>query len=137
MNINVASQNQGVVAWTGLGAPNNPAIDIRHHVHFGFTFQVDTDIAADAVFEVQAAAPSDADPCAPGQFDPVEETITCMAPWGTVPSPQSKVTIPAGTKAGTICTGTLPCKPNAFIKVMPVSGDTGRVQVVAVLGGPR
>lgn len=137
MNINVASQHQGVIAWTALVAPSNPPVDIRHHNHFGFTFKVDTDIAVDARFEVVAAPPDAADHCIPGVFHPVEEVITCVAPWGTVPGPKSEVIIPAGTTKGTICTATLPCKPDAFIKVMAVSGDTGKVEVVVVLGGPR
>ena len=63
--------------------------------------------------------------------------MTCIAPWGALPAPKSEVHIPAGTKKGTICTGTLPCKPDAFIKVNAVSGDTGFFHVVVVLGGPR
>ena len=53
------------------------------------------------------------------------------------PDPRSEITIPAGTLKGTVCTATLPCKPDAFIKVMPVSGDTGRIEVVVTLSGPR
>lgn len=138
MNINVARQNQGVLAWRAVAAANvNPPIDIRHHVSFGITFQAIDDVAVDAKFEIQAAPASDADPCVPGAFTPVEEVVTCMAPWGAVPAPKSEVIIPAGTKKGTICTATLPCKPDAFIKVMAVSGDTGFLHVVVVLGGPR
>lgn len=138
MNINVASQNQGLIAWGVAGASNiNPPIDLRHHVNFGFTFYVTADLTADAVFEFVAAPPSDADPCVPGTQHPIEETMTCMATWGAVGSTKSEVTIPNGTKKGSICTGTLPCKPDAFIQVEPVSGDTGKVQVVAVLGGPK
>ncbi|MGY2987703.1 hypothetical protein [Bradyrhizobium sp. USDA 4508] len=138
MNINVASQNQGILAWRAVAAANvNPPIDLRNHVNFGITFQAIDDTTADSVFEVQAADPDPADPCVPGPFRPVEETLTCIAPWGAVPATKSEVTIPAGTKAGTICTGTLPCKPGAFIKVMAVSGDTGFFHVVVVLGGPR
>jgi hypothetical protein len=138
MNINVARQNQGVLAWRALSAVNlNPPVDIRHHVSFGFTFHVLADIVADAIFEVVAAPASDADPCLPGAQHPVEEVITCMGPWGATPNPESQIIIPAGTKAGSICSATLPCKPDAFIQVEPVSGDTGKIEVVVVLGGPR
>src|SRR6478752_7655235 len=131
MNINIASQNQGIIAWRAVTAANlNPPIDLRHHVNFGFTFHVMADIVADAIFEFVAAPPSANDPCVPGQQHPVEEVITCMAPWGALPAAQSKVTIPAGTKAGSICTGTLPCKPDAFIQIEAVSGDTGKIEVV-------
>jgi hypothetical protein len=138
MNINVASQNQGVLAWAGASAqPLNGAVDLRQHNNFGLTFQVMVDIAAEAVFEITAAPPSGADPCVPGTFHDVAEVISCAAPWGAVPATESKVSIPAGTKKGAICTATLPCKPDAFIKVNASGGDTGSVQVVVVLGGPR
>jgi hypothetical protein len=138
MNLNVASQNQGVLAWRAITAVNlNPPVDIRHHNNFGFSFHVVADIAVDAIFEVVAAPPSDADPCLPGAQHPVEEVLTCRAPWGTVPNPESQIVIPAGTKAGSICTATLPCKPDAFIQVEPVSGDTGKIEVVVILGGPK
>jgi hypothetical protein len=135
MNLNVASQNQGVLAWAP--AISNLPVDIRHHVNFGFTFRATTDVLVDAVFEVVAAPPSDADPCIPGAQHPIEEVLTCHAPWGTVPNAKTQIVIPAGTKKGTICSATLPCKPDAFIQVEPVSGDTGKVEVVVVLGGPK
>jgi hypothetical protein len=138
MNINVAMQNQGLLAWRAVTAANlNPPIDIRKHNNFGFTFHVVDDIAADAVFEFVAAPPSDNDPCVPGQQHPVEEVLTCMASWGAMPAGQTKVTIPAGTKAGSICTAALPCRPDAFVQIEAVSGDTGKIEVVAILGGPR
>ena len=135
MNLNVASQNNGIIAWTSAIA--NPPVDIRHHVNFGFTFHATSDIAVDAIFEIVAAPPDAVDPCLPGAQHPVEEVLTCHAPWGTVPNAKSQLTIPAGTKKGTICTGTLPCKPDAFVQVEPVSGDTGKIDVVIVLGGPK
>jgi hypothetical protein len=138
MNINVARQNQGVLAWRAITAVNlNPPVDLRHHVNFGFTFHVVADIVADAKFEVVAAPPSDADPCLPGAQHPVEEVITCVGPWGATPNAKSEIIIPAGTKAGSICTATLPCKPDAFIQVEAVSGDTGKIEVVVILGGPK
>ncbi|MEY9493741.1 hypothetical protein [Bradyrhizobium elkanii] len=138
MNINVASQNQGVLAWAGASAsPLNGAVDIRHHNHFAFTFHVMADIAVEAVFKIQAAPPSDADPCLPGAFHDVPEVLSCMSTWGAVGDDESKIAIPVGTKAGSICTATLPCRPDAFVKVVVVSGDTGKVEAVVVLGGPR
>jgi hypothetical protein len=139
MNINVATQNQGVIAWRAITAANlNPAIDIRQHNNFGFTFHVIADIATEAKFEVVAAPADAANPCVPGlPQHPVAEVITCVGPWGATPNPTSEIIIPAGTKAGSICTATLPCKPDAFIQLEAVSGDTGNIEVVAVLGGPR
>lgn len=136
MNINVASQNQGVLAFAAAAAAS-PPVDIRYHNNFAFTFHILADIAVEAVFEVEAAPPSDPDPCLPGAFHNVEEVLTCRAPWGTVPAVDSKIHIPVGAKKGSICTATLPCKPDAFIRVLPTSGDTAKVEVVTVLGGPK
>ena len=139
MNINTASQHQGVLAWRAITAVNlSPPIDLRYHVNFSFTFHVVADIVADAVFEFVAAPPDPANPCVPLlPQHPVEEVLTCRASWGAVPAGETNVTIPAGTKAGSICTATLPCKPDAFIQVEPVSGDTGKIEVVATLSGPK
>ena len=134
MNLNVASQNNGLMAFSAAAAAS-PPIDIRRHVHFAFTFRVIAAIAADAVFEVEAAPPSDADPCLPGTFVNVPEVLSCTGV-GT-PAADSKIAIPAGTPIGSICTATLPCRPDAFIHVVPVSGTTASVQVVAVLGAPK
>jgi hypothetical protein len=131
MNVNVASQNQGVIAWTGTaGRP----IDIRHHIYFAFTFEATADLAADATFKVQAAPPSDVDPCLPGTFYDVPETLTCVG-WGTVPDPTTGFVIPAGTKAKSICSAALPCRPDAFVQL--VGTGAANVLAVAILGGPR
>lgn len=136
MNINVASQNNGLLAYTGINAAAlAPAIDIRRHVNFGFTFQVKAAVAADAVFEIQAAPASAGDPCVPGAFAAVPEVPVCDS--AGVPAANSRITIPAGTPVGSICTATLPCRPNAFLKVVAVSGTTDSVVVVATLSGPK
>jgi hypothetical protein len=139
MNINTASQNQGVLAWRAITASNlNPPIDIRRHVNFAFSFHVVADILVDADFEVAAAPADPTNPCVPLlPQHPVAEVITCAGPWGVTPNPESHIIIPAGTKAGAICTATLPCKPDAFIQLEPVSGDTGKIEVVAILSGPK
>jgi hypothetical protein len=135
MNLNTAVQNQGVIAWAS--AISNAPVDIRKHVNFGFTFHIKADIATEAVFEIVAAPESDADPCLPGAQHPIQEVLTCVASWGVVPADKSTIHIPAGTKAGSMCTATLPCKPDAFVQVEPVSGDTGKIDVVIVLSGPK
>lgn len=137
MNLNVASQHRGVLAFAPINvAATNPAVDIRQHLHFAFTFQVMTNIAVEAVFEITAAPASDADPCVAGAFHDVPETAQCD--WLTAnPAADSKIAIPVGTKAGTICTATLPCRPDAFVKINAVSGDTNSVLAVVTLSGPR
>jgi hypothetical protein len=134
MNFNYASQHQGVVAWTGAAGP---PIDIRRHVGFSFTFNVIADIGADTTFKFHSAPASDADPCLPGVFVPVPEVLTCVADWGVQPLPEASILIPAGTKAGSVCTGTLPCKPDAFIQVVAGVGEVADVQIIAVLSGPK
>jgi hypothetical protein len=136
MNLNVAIQHPGVLAYTGINAAAlTPAIDIRPYINFAYTFKVLVDIAVAAVFEFQAAPPSVGDPCVAGAFVAVPETPICSDP--AVPDAFSRVTIPVGTKAGTMCMVALPCRPNAFVKVISVSGDTSAVQVVATLSGPK
>jgi hypothetical protein len=138
MNLNIASQHQGVIAWNAKAAPVNPGIDIRQHNGFSFTFTVDSDITADAVFEVRSAPPLPSDNCMGdvANAKDIPEVLMCAMP-GQVAAPKSQIIFPVGTKAGTVCTATIPCRPDAFIKVFAVSGDTGRVIVVAVLSGPR
>lgn len=136
MNHNYAIQNQGRLAYSGiLAAAVSPDIDIRKHNGFAFSFEVVAAIAADAVFEIQAAPADEADPCVPGDYAAIPEVVICEAP--AVPAAASTVTIPAGTAVGTVCTGTIPCRPGAFVTVIPVSGTVASVRVVATLHGPR
>jgi hypothetical protein len=132
MNLNTASQNQGVIAWDGTAS--HP-VDIRRHAHFSFTFETTADLAADASFKVQAAPADDADPCAPGDFVDVPETLICSAWWGEQPNTTTGFVIPKNTKKGAICTATLPCKPDAFVQL--VATGAAAVKAVAVLSGPR
>ena len=128
----VTAQHEGVIAWDGTTSYPR---DIRHFVRFGFSFEVVAAIAVDAVFNIEAAPASAADNCAPGTFAPVPEVSICDSP--AEPGPQATITIPAGTPVGSICRGTIPCRPNAFIRITPVSGDTADVRAVMVRSGPR
>lgn len=132
MNLNVAAQNQGVIAWDGTAA--HP-IDIRRSVYYAFSFNVTADLAADATFKVQAAPPSAADNCVPGTFVEVPEVIICSTDWGQVGPPTTVITIPAGTKKGAVCSAALPCKPDAFVQL--VATGAASVQAVAILQGPK
>lgn len=135
MNLNVASQNAGVIAWDGTAA--HP-VDVRHHNNFAYSFTATADIVADAVFEVQAAPPSDTDKCAPGTFADMPEVLTCVAAFvPATPNPKTLITVPAGTKKGQQCSAAPPCKGGAFLQLKAGSGDTAKLQVVAVLGGPH
>jgi len=131
MNTNVGIQNEGVIAWDGLASFPR---DIRKHARFGFSFEVTDVIAVDAVFNIQSAPPSDEDDCVAGDFVPVAEVPTCAGP--AEPAAQATITIPAGTPVGTICAGTIPCRPDAFIQIASASGDTDNVSIVMIRQGP-
>lgn len=131
MNHNVGIQNVGSVAWDGL--VSRP-YDIRKFVRFGWSFEVIAPLAADTVFKVEAAPASAADPCVPGAFADVPEVSICDRP--AIPAATSTITLPAGTAVGTICAGTIPCRPNAFVRLTPVSGDTADVRAVMIRQGP-
>lgn len=129
---NWAIQNQPRVAWTG--SVSRP-IDVRRHVGFAFSFEVIAALAADTIFEVQSAPPSAGDRCVPGTFVAIPEIPSCVGE--EVLAATSRVTLPAGTPIGTVCTGTIKCRPDAFVRVVAVSGDNADVLVAAVLSGPR
>lgn len=131
VQVNIAIENTGTIAWDGT---TTYEADIRKHVRFGFSIEVKTDIAVDAVFNVEAAPASATNTCVPGTFAPVSEVATCV---GGAVAAQATITIPAGTKAGTICGGALPCRPNAFVKLVPTTGDTGNVRIVHLRNGPK
>lgn len=128
---NFAIQYQPRVVWDGT---TSRPIDIRKHVGFAFAFEVTTTLAADAVFEIQAAMPSEADRCVPGAWESIPEIPTCQ---DEAVAAVSRVTIPSGTTAGSVCTGTIPCRNGAFIRVISVSGPTDDVLVAAVLALPK
>lgn len=132
MNSNVAMQHVGTVAWDGTAAYPG---DIRKFTRFAWSFEVTAAIVADAVFNVQSAPPSDSDPCVPGTFIPVPEISVCEAPFA-IPGPQAQITIPADTPVGSICSGTIPCRPNAFVRLASVSGTVASIRGVLIRQGP-
>lgn len=131
MLTNVGMQNRGLVAWDGAaGLPR----DIRRYVNFGFTFEVVAPLAADTILKVQAHDPSPTDNCVAGPARDVPEISICDVP--AVPGPVSQFTIPANTPVGTVCVGTIPCRPAAFVSLAGVSGDIADVKATIVLSGP-
>jgi hypothetical protein len=132
---NASMQHFGVLAWDGA-AP--ASIDVRRHQNFSWSFENPTlALTADTIFNVEAAPPSDADNCVPGAFYPVAEVLTCTSGAWVVPAPQATIMIPNGTPAGSKCSATIPCKPDAFVRIVGASGETGSVRVVMILSGPR
>lgn len=132
MMINVGTQYPSRIAWNGTAG--NP-IDIRQFNWFAWTFEVGTDLTADTIFNVMAHNPLPTDVCAPDAPFPVEEVSICDIP--AVPGPQATITLPAGTVAGTLCSGTIPCRPAAFVSLAAAGGDTSFVNAAITLGGPR
>ena len=130
MNSNVGIQTPGLVAWDG--AASFPR-EIRKYTQYGFTFETTALLAADAVFKLQSAPPSAADPCVPGTFTDVLEVAICQVP---ATGALATITIPANTPAGQMCNGTFPCYPDAFVQLVPVSGPTASVKAVLILKGP-
>lgn len=128
---NIAIQYVPTVAWDGTTAFGQ---DIRKFTRFAWAFEVTADLAADAVFNVQAAPPSDTDDCVAGTYVAVPEVATCDST--AEAGPQATITIPSGTPAGTVCTGTIPCRPDAFVRLNHVSGGAD-VKVAMVRGGPK
>ncbi len=134
MNHNIGIGTAGTIAWDGAAA--FPA-DITKWNQFGWSFQVTADIAVDAVFHVQAAPPSAADKCVPGAFADVLAVAICQLRNPVLPGDVATITIPAGTKAGTECAGTIPCRPNTFVRLAAISGDTPNVKAVLLRHGPQ
>ena len=131
MNANIAIQNVGTIAWDGV---NSFPMDIRKFVRFGWSFQVVTALALNTTFRFEYAMPSDADPCVPGPFNLVMAVPTCT---GTpLDTDESTVTLPAGTAAGVVCGGTIPCRNGAFLRLVAVGGNTDRVRIVGLRQGP-
>lgn len=126
MNSNPAIQNQANIAWDGAAATLH---DIRKHVNFGWQFEVVGAIAVDAVFKIVSAVPNAANDCVPaaGRTD-VPAIARCDG--ALVPGEVAEVTIPAGTPVGTVCSGTVPCRPAAFLGLAAVSGTTENVRAI-------
>lgn len=131
MNSNPGIQNNASIAWDGTNAF---AKDITKHRNFGWAFEVTGVIAADAVFKVQAAPPSAGDKCVPGTFADVQAITICQAP--VTPGTLATFTVPAGTPVGTLCAGTIPCRPNTFVRLASVSGTVANVKAVLIRQGP-
>lgn len=131
MNFLPNVQNVALLAFAaGVSYPR----DISKHNNFGFTFEVFADLTADTIFKFQSAPASLADKCVPGVFTDVLEVAICKTPAvGAI----TQVTLPNGTKAGAICAGTIPCKPNRFVQIVAVSGETVDVRITMVLQGPH
>jgi len=132
MQNNPAISTTGLVAWDGTTARTLP---IYNHIQFGWTFEVKTTLAADAIFRFQAAPGSDADHCVPGDLAPVEAIPTCVGEVIADGTP-AEIVIPSGTEAGSFCSVALPCRNGRFVALQHISGGEN-VNAVLVLHGPK
>lgn len=135
MNANPAIQNVATLQWDGTGVPHAGA-DIRKFNRFGWSFEVVAAIAVDVVFVVQAAPVSALDNCLPGAFANVDAIATCAGE-NIVAGTDATITIKAGTPIGTICSGTIPCRGGAFVRLDDVSGTQASIRAVLVRQGPQ
>lgn len=129
---NIGVQTTGTIAWDGAAAAS---ADVRHHIRFGWVFEITATLAVDAVFKVQAAPASAADNCLPGVFTDVEAMGTCQS--DVIAGTAAQVIIPAGTVVGTVCSGTIPCRAGAFVRLASVSGPTTDVRAILLRQGPK
>lgn len=129
---NIGVQTVGTIGWDGI---TSYYMDTRKFIRFGWVFEVTGVIAVNAVFRVQYANPLPADPCSPGPFQNALAVGNCAVT--PAANAIAEVVIPAGTPVGTICSGTIPCKPGAFMRVVSVSGTTANVKVVNQRQGPK
>jgi hypothetical protein len=128
---NPGIQNKGLIVWNGTTAFPKRHVDF---VDFGFVFEVMTTLTADARFVVQFHDADEADDCTPESGVDAPANAVCQGPL-FAPGPAEFV-IPNGTPAGTICSGTVPCRLGKFISLRHVSGGAN-VRAVLILQGPK
>lgn len=124
------------------GQVNDPTNghDLRFWTRFAWSFTINTTLAQDTTYVFEYAEPSDADPCVPGDWEPVPEIATCQEPAYSNEAPeQASITLPAGTEAGQVCSATIPCRPGAFVRMrhQGPGGNPGSVDAVILLQGPK
>ena len=128
---NPGIQNTALLAWNGSASfPRR----IANHVDFGFVFETRADLTADAVFVVQFHDADETGECVPGDGVDASENPVCK-PDGFVQGPAT-FRIPSGTPAGTIFSGTVPCRQGKFISLRHVSGGAN-VWATVILQGPK
>lgn len=131
MQHNIGMQHPALRIWDG--AQTYPR-DITRHNYFGFTFEVIAPITEDAVFQIRAHNPTDADVCVPGPAFNVKEVPLCDR--NVTADTDAQVIIPAGTPVGQYCSFAIPCRPAKFISIASVDGDTDSLFGVLNLSGP-
>jgi hypothetical protein len=133
MQTNLLSQIRARTAWNG--AVSTP-IDLASHHEFGLTFEVMSNLTADAVFEFDTLPNDPSNHC--GYLltpaTPVDLVPMCSNGGATGPA---RLTIPAGSLMGHTCDVVFPCKPARWLKVRHVSGGATVNALSAQFGHQR
>lgn len=131
MKTNPGIMHTALVAWDGAAAIPR---DVTNYSQWAFVFEVKADLAADAIFEVDGFDRLAADRC---QHDPATAEAVVDIPICTAvatPAPNSRFIIPAGTKAGTVCSGTTPCNVGPFVGLRHISGGADVSATILMTG---
>ncbi len=132
MNNNVGISSNGVIEFAA-GVSSAVPHSLKNWTRFGWVIEAIADVAADVVIKVQFAPPSVADPCIPGAYVDAVATAICSTP---AVGALAQFTIPAGTKAGSNCAVTIPCRGGEFVRLVGVSGPIASLNAVLVRTGP-
>lgn len=119
MKTNPGVTNTALLAWDGAAAIPR---DVTNYVQWAFVFEVTATLAADAIFEVVEYDAQAADRCAVDLASVSSVTDIPICEPVATPAPNSRFIIPAGTAAGTICSGTTHCNVGPFVALNHISG---------------
>jgi len=128
---NPGVQTKGLIAWDGAASYPKRIVDF---IDFGFVFETQAALVADAQFAVQFHDADTADECTPEAGVDAPANAVCAGP--AFAAGPAIITIPAGTAAGTICSATVPCRIGKFISLRHISGGAN-VNAVLLLQGPK
>ena len=134
---NPTKENDALVAWDGTNAFPR---DTTSGSSFGYVFEVETTLTADAVFAFEAYDSLAANPCMPDMGTAVPETDKPLCYMIGAPIPMAEpavLAIPNGTPAGAKIGVNLRCYAKQFSGLVSVSGPTASVKACVVVLGIR
>lgn len=125
---NDSGSTTGLIMWDGAAST---ARDLSISAGFHVDFEVTATLAADTVFEFQEMPALASDNCQPdvAQAAAVLEGVLCDP---KAAASAARITIPAGTVAGSVCSGRPSCFTKRFVRVVAISGGTANVNAVGV-----
>lgn len=119
---------------TGLSMWDGVASTVRDLIisqGFHVDFEIAGAIATPAVFEFQEMPGLASNSCAPdvALAAPVLEGVMCDP---SAAATAARITIPAGTTVGSVCSARPTCFTKRFVRVVAISGDTANIRAVGV-----